>query len=126
MAVTNVHEAYLPQSTRDNYAALARETAERNGTAPKVEMQNLAKTFATNHKNDPTAGWEHLAAWAKDFDPTEGSGLDAANFALSRAVETARRDPTSVLQAHSAVVETGIAALKGEDGSPAVSANTQG
>lgn len=92
-------EHYIPQSVRDNYAAIARDAAAARGGTAKGAMRELAKDFASRHREDPTAGWDHLAVWAKTFDPEAQAGPSPLELAASRAVESARRDPANALTA---------------------------
>lgn len=86
-------EHFIPVSTRENYAQVARDAAKVNGGTAKDAMGELAAQFAKQHETDPLAGYDHLAAWAKDYDPAQDDPIDPAAAARSRVIESARRDP---------------------------------
>lgn len=102
---------FIPQGTRDNYLQIARDAAAATGGSPKDAMGKLADDFEKRHEADPVAGWDHLAEWAKDADPGESTGPSALALAQAKAVESARRDPSTALQGDQAVVAEAVKAL---------------
>ena len=109
------YEQFVPQSTRDNYAQMARDAAAINGTSPTSELRSMAGSFEGQHKADPTGGWDHLAAWARQADANEGQAPDPVAVARAKAVESARRDPKpALLAADPEVAAAAVEALEAQ------------
>ncbi len=106
---------FIPQATQDNYAAIARDQASLQGREPKEVMQDLAQQFEQLHERQPLDGYDHLAAWAKEFDPSVGSAPSGLAVLQARALESARRDPYQAVIGDQALVEQGVAAQKALD-----------
>jgi hypothetical protein len=106
---------FIPQATRDNYAQIARDQARVRGTEPKQVMQELAGQFEQLHQRQPLDGYDHLAAWAADFDPAESDSPSGLAVLQARALESARRDPYQAVIGDQALVEQGVAAQRALD-----------
>lgn len=117
---------FIPESTRDNYLQMARDTAAESGGTSKAAMAKLAKDFASKHEVDPTGGWQYLAEWAKTADPDESVGPSSLALATARAVEGARRDPDSFLQGNSQVLEAATEEKIARDQAPVNQASDTG
>lgn len=110
---------FIPQATQDNYLQMARDAAKAADITPKAAMGKLAADFKNRHETDPTAGWDHLAAWAKTVDPADTEGPSGLALAQARAVESARRDPQQSLIGDQAVVAEAVKAVEAADAAAA-------
>lgn len=110
---------FIPQATRDNYAQIARDQAAIRGVEPKQIMGELAGQFEELHGRQPLDGYDHLAAWARDFDPAAGGGPTGLQVLTARALESARRDPYQAVTGDQALVEQGVATQRAADESAA-------
>lgn len=106
---------FIPQATQDNYAQIARDQAGVRGVEPKEVMSELADQFEQLHERQPLDGYDHLAAWARDFDPSVGQGPTGLAILQARALESARRDPYQAVIGDQALVEQGVAAQRSLD-----------
>jgi hypothetical protein len=106
---------FVPAATRDNYAQIARDQAGARGVEPREVMQELADQWLQLHERQPLDGYDHLAAWARDFDPSVGQGPSGLAVLQARALESARRDPYQAVIGDQALVEEGIAAQRSLD-----------
>ena len=106
---------FIPQATQDNYAQIARDQAGVRGVEPKEVMSELAEQFESLHERQPLDGYDHLAAWARDFDPSVGQGPTGLAILQARALESARRDPYQAVIGDQALVEQGVAAQRSMD-----------
>lgn len=106
---------FVPQATQDNYAQIARDQAQVRGTEPREVMQELAQQFEQLHERQPLDGYDHLAAWAKDFDPSVGQGPTGLAILQARALESARRDPYQAVIGDQALVEQAVTAQHAAD-----------
>lgn len=113
-------EQFVPPGTRDNYLQIVRDAAATNGSDPKAELAKLADSFRDQHKSDPTGGWDHLAAWADQADPSEGQQPDPVAVAKAKAIESARRDPGTALAGDPDVAAAAVESLaaRAEDERP--------
>jgi hypothetical protein len=106
---------FIPQATQDNYAQIARDQAGVRGVDAKEVMGELADQFESLHERQPLDGYDHLAAWARDFDPSVGQGPTGLAILQARALESARRDPYQAVIGDQALVEQGVAAQRSLD-----------
>jgi hypothetical protein len=106
---------FIPTATQDNYATLAREQAGVRGVEPRQVMQELADQWLQLHERQPLDGYDHLAAWARDFDPAATTGPTGLEVLQARALESARRDPYQAVIGDQALVEQGVAAQQAMD-----------
>ena len=108
-------EFFIPQGTRDNYAQIARDQAAIRGVEPKQVMGELADQWEQLHEKQPLDGYDHLAAWGRDFDLAAGQGPSGLAVLQARVLESARRDPQQAVVGDQALVEQGVAAQKAAD-----------
>jgi len=101
---------FIPQATQDNYAQIARDQASIRDVEPKAVMSELADQWLQMHERQPLDGYDHLAAWAKDFDPAVGGAPTGLAVLQARALESARRDPYQAVIGDQALVQQGVAA----------------
>lgn len=106
---------FIPQATQDNYSQIARDQAGVRGVEPRQVMQELADQFEQLHERQPLDGYDHLAAWARDHDPSVGQGPTGLAVLQARALESARRDPYQAVIGDQALVEQGVAAQRSMD-----------
>jgi hypothetical protein len=97
---------FIPAATQENYAQIARDQAG---------VQGRADQFAALHERQPLDGYDHLAAWAREFDPSAAQGPSGLAVLQARALESARRDPYQAVIGDQALVEQGVAAQKALD-----------
>jgi hypothetical protein len=100
---------FVPQATRDNYAQLARDLAASRGVEPTQIMGELADQWEQLHTRQPLDGYDHLAAWARTFDPAVAGGPTGLQVLVARTLESARRDPQQAVVGDQALVEQGVA-----------------
>lgn len=108
-------EWFIPPSTRDNYAQIARDQAAIRGVEPKAVMQELAGTWQEMHARQPLDGYDHLAAWGREFDPAAGTAPSGLAVLQARALESARRDPYQAVIGDQSLVAQGVAAQQQAD-----------
>jgi hypothetical protein len=101
---------FIPQATQDNYAQIARDQAGVRGVEPQQVMQELADQFEGLHERQPLDGYDHLAAWARDHDPSVGGSPSGLAILQARALESARRDPYQAVIGDQALVEQAVTA----------------
>jgi hypothetical protein len=106
---------FIPRATQENYAQIARDQAAIRGVEPRAVMQELAGSFEEQHQRNPLDGYDHLAAWARDFDPGLGQGPTGLAVLQARVIESARRDPYQAVIGDQAAVEQGVAAQAAYD-----------
>jgi len=106
---------FIPTATQDNYAQIARDQAHARGVEPRQVMQELADQFESLHERQPLDGYDHLSAWARDFDPSVGGPPSGLAVLQARALESARRDPYQAVIGDQALVEQGVAAQRALD-----------
>jgi hypothetical protein len=112
-------EWFVPQSTQDNYAQIARDQAAIRGVEPRVVMQEMAGSWQELHQRQPLDGYDHLAAWARNFDPAAGTGPSGTAVLQARALESARRDPYQAVVGDQALVEQAVASQQQADAAAA-------
>lgn len=112
-------EAFIPPATRDNYAQIARDQAAVQGREPRELMQDMATEFESLHQRQPLDGYDHLAAWARSFDPGAATGPTGLAILQARVIESARRDPYQAVIGDQAAVEQGVTAQRAYDESVA-------
>jgi hypothetical protein len=112
-------EYFIPPATRNNYAQIARDQAAIRGVEPRQIMGELADQFEQLHGRQPLDGYDHLAAWARDFDPGVGAGPTGLAVLQARALESARRDPYQSVTGDQALVEQAVATQHAADESAA-------
>lgn len=112
-------EWFVPPSTRDNYRQIARDQAAIRGVEARQVMRELAEQWREMHQRQPLDGYDHLAAWADNDDPTAGQGPSGTAVLQARALESARRDPYQAVIGDQALVEQGIAASQQADAAAA-------
>jgi hypothetical protein len=112
-------EWFIPQSTQDNYAQIARDQAAIRGVEPRAVLQEMAGSFEELHARQPLDGYDHLAAWARSFDPAAGSGPSGLAVLQARVIESARRDPYQAVIGDQAAVSEGVTAQRAYDESVA-------
>lgn len=110
---------FIPQATQDNYSQIARDQAAVRGVEPKQVMRELAEQWDKLHEAQPLDGYDHLAAWGKEFDPAVGGAPTGLAVLQARALESARRDPYQAVVGDQALVEQGVAAQKAQDAAAA-------
>jgi hypothetical protein len=103
-------ETFIPAATRDNYAQIARDQATARGVEPRAVMRELADQWQALHERQPLDGYDHLAAWGRDFDPAAGSAPSGLAVLQARTLESARRDPYQAVIGDQALVEQAVAA----------------
>lgn len=111
LAADAVTPAYfVPQATQDNYAQIIRDQAVLRGVEFATIATEYAEQWERMHERQPLDGYDHLAAWVREFDP--GSGLGPTGLAVlqARALESARRDPYQAVIGDQALVEQAVAA----------------
>jgi hypothetical protein len=101
---------FVPQATQDNYSQIARDQASVRGTEPRAVMQELAQQFEQLHERQPLDGYDHLAAWAREHDPSASQGPTGLAVLQARALESARRDPYQAVIGDQALVEQAVTA----------------
>lgn len=101
---------FIPTATQDNYSQIARDQAGVRGVEPKEVMQELADQFEQLHERQPLDGYDHLAAWARDHDPSVGGAPSGLAVLQARALESARRDPYQAVIGDQALVEQAVTA----------------
>jgi hypothetical protein len=106
---------FVPQSTQDNYAQIARDRAAVTGVEPRAVMQELADQWEQLHERQPLDGYDHLAAWARDFDPAAGQGPTGLAVLQARALESARRDPYQAVIGDQSLVEQAVTSQHAAD-----------
>jgi hypothetical protein len=106
---------FIPKATQDNYAQIARDQAALRGSEPKAVMQEFAEQWLQMHERQPLDGYDHLAAWAKDFDPAADEGPSGLAILQARVIESARRDPYQAVIGDQAAVEQGVTAQRAQD-----------
>jgi hypothetical protein len=106
---------FVPQATRDNYAQIARDQAAIRGVEPRAVMGELADGFEAQHARNPLDGYDHLAAWARDFDPALTDRPSGLAVLQARVIESARRDPYQAVIGDQAAVEQGVTAQRAYD-----------
>jgi hypothetical protein len=106
---------FIPAATQDNYAQIARDQAAVRGVEPRQVMQELADQFEALHERQPLDGYDHLAAWARDFDPSVGGTPSGLAVLQARALESARRDPYQAVIGDQALVEQAVTAQRAAD-----------
>lgn len=106
---------FIPQATQDNYAQIAREQAALRDVEPKQVMQELADQWEQLHERQPLDGYDHLAAWGRDFDPAAGGAPSGLAILQARALESARRDPYQAVIGDQALVEQAVASQRALD-----------
>jgi hypothetical protein len=106
---------FIPQATQDNYSQIARDQAGVRGVDPKDVMQELADQFEGLHERQPLDGYDHLAAWARDHDPSTSDSPTGLAILQARALESARRDPYQAVIGDQALVEQGVASQRSLD-----------
>lgn len=111
-------ELLVPDHARDNYDQMARDIANQEGISPKEAMGKLVAGWRQQHERYPLSGYDVLAAWGEDRDPGDGKS-DPAVAALTRAVESAKREPSQYLDGHPEVREAAELALKDRADTPA-------
>ena len=112
-------EHFIPAATRDNYAQIARDQAAVRGTEPREVMQELADQFEQLHERQPLDGYDHLAAWARTFDPAAGAGPSGLAVLQARMIESARRDPYQAAIGDQALVEQAVLSQQAADAAAA-------
>jgi hypothetical protein len=106
---------FIPRATQENYAQIARDQAAIRGVEPRAVMQELAGSFEEQHQRNPLDGYDHLAAWARDYDPGLGQGPTGLAVLQARVIESARRDPFQAAIGDQAAVEQAVAAQSAYD-----------
>jgi len=106
---------FIPQATQDNYAQIARDQASLRDVEPKQVMAELAEQWLQLHERQPLDGYDHLAAWGKDFDPAVGGAPSGLAILQARALESARRDPYQAVIGDQALVEQAVTAQRAAD-----------
>lgn len=106
---------FIPQATRDNYAQIARDQAAVQGREPREVMQEFADQWEQLHGRQPLDGYDHLAAWAREFDPAASAGPTGLAVLQARVIESARRDPYQAVIGDQAAVQVGIDAQRVQD-----------
>lgn len=106
---------FIPQATQDNYAQIARDQAEARDVEPRQVMQELGEQFEQLHERQPLDGYDHLAAWAKEFDPAVGGSPSGLAILQARALESARRDPYQAIIGDQALVEQAVLSQQAAD-----------
>jgi hypothetical protein len=106
---------FIPAATQDNYAQMARDQAELRGVEPRQVMQELADAWEQLHERQPLDGYDHLAAWGRDFDPATGGPPSGLAVLQARALESARRDPYQAVIGDQALVEQAVASQRALD-----------
>ncbi len=106
---------FIPQATQDNYAQIARDQAQLRGVEPKQVMAELAEQWQDMHERQPLDGYDHLAAWGRDFDPAVGGAPSGLAVLQARALESARRDPDQAIIGDQALVEQAVASQQAAD-----------
>jgi hypothetical protein len=117
---------FVPQATRENYAQIARDQATARGVEPRQIMGELADEWETLHTRQPLDGYDHLAAWARTFDPGAPTGTTGLQLLVARTTESARRDPQQSVVGDQALVEQAVAVqtFRDEQGDKVVSTET--
>ena len=118
---------FVPRATRDNYARLALDQAAARGVRPSQVMGELADEWERLHTRQPLDGYDHLAAWARSFDPEAPAGPSGMQVLLARTIESARRDPQQSVVADQAFVEQAVAVqtFRDEEGAKQVTTTTE-
>jgi hypothetical protein len=106
---------FIPQATQDNYAQIARDQGQLRDVEPKQVMQELADQWEQLHERQPLDGYDHLAAWARDFDPAIGGAPSGLAILQARMLESARRDPQQAVIGDQALVEQAVASQRAAD-----------
>jgi len=110
-------EWFVPPATQSNYFQIARDQAAIQGREPREVMQELADQFEQLHQRQPLDGYDHLAAWAREADPSAGQGPSGLAILQARVIESARRDPYQAVIGDQAAVEQGVTAQRAYDAS---------
>jgi hypothetical protein len=108
-------EWFVPQSTQDNYAQIARDRAAVTGVEPRQIMQELADQWEQLHERQPLDGYDHLAAWGRQFDPAAGQAPTGLAVLQARALESARRDPYQAVIGDQSLVEQAVTSQHAAD-----------
>lgn len=103
------HGMFVPQSTRDNYLQIIRDTAATRGQDPGDVRDELVEQFRGLHDRQPLDGYDHLGAWLQTADVGAGSGTTGMQELIGRTLESARRDPQQAVQGDQSLVEVGVA-----------------
>jgi len=98
-----------------NYLQIARDQAALRDVEPAAVMGELADQFAALHERQPLDGYDHLAAWAENFDPAAGQGPTGLAVLQARALESARRDPYQAVIGDQALVEQAVTSQHSAD-----------
>jgi hypothetical protein len=104
-----------PPATQDNYSQIARDQAAVRGIDPGDVLREMADQWDQLHERQPLDGYDHLAAWARQADPTAGGGPSGLTVLQARALESARRDPYQAVIGDQGFVREGIAAQQVQD-----------
>jgi hypothetical protein len=99
---------FVPPATRDNYARIARDQAAARGVEPAQIMGELADEWERLHTRQPLDGYDHLAAWARTFDPGVPAGPTGLQILTARTLESARRDPQQAIVGDQSNVEQAV------------------
>src|SRR4051794_22363433 len=106
---------FVPSSAQDNYSQIARDQAAVRGVSPADVLREMADQWDALHERQPLDGYDHLAQWARQADPTAGSGPSGLTVLQARTLETARRDPYQAVIGDQALVAEAVAAQQGQD-----------
>src|SRR4051812_20713034 len=113
--VEDLWRMFVAPATQDNYSQIARDQAAVRGIDPGDVLREMADQWDQLHERQPLDGYDHLAAWARQADPTAGGGPSGLTVLQARALESARRDPYQAVIGDQGFVREGIAAQQVQD-----------
>lgn len=106
---------FVPASAQDNYSQIARDQAAVRGVDAGQVLREMADQWQQLHERQPLDGYDHLASWARQADPTAGAGPSGLTVLQARALESARRDPYQAVIGDQALVEQAVTAQRVQD-----------
>lgn len=106
---------FVPQATRDNYSTIIRDQAVIRGVEFATVALEYADQWEAMHAQQPLDGYDHLAAWVREYDPGADAGPSGLAVLQARALESARRDPYQAVIGDQANVAQAVAAQQVAD-----------